>query len=344
MFKLVLIIGLLFPFTFGAYNESPENIVIARYNEARQDYVLNRWGNDQYLDSRFLMKKLSDEFYSCDIIKLFQSLDQNRDRQMAHFFIAKSLTLYRGIEESEIWRESLDPTINSAISFFKRSRTLMYGISKRDLESAKDILPSLLSIQEKYLHHLREDEEKMELASRWIKEFEYIATNFDVPNLDDLLTEYRYLRSMAKIYKGAIPKDGPDRFPILRSYYSLRIRCNNLFRRCWRTLDDFKFARLPRKLLFLIITGHYRHITFEFLGNDKDYSDIVFNRELYDIGETFKNKLKEGIILPHKSMMKNLIFVEYLQNCIKPGGNINNLSERDLWLIKVVLYILSILK
>jgi hypothetical protein len=279
--------------------------------------------------------------------KLFHILDQNGNRQMAHFVFAKGLEIMRPFRiKKDIWNEHFDPTINSAIAFFKKAKSLMFYICKCEKRLAFAALPILLSIQRRYLHHLKDAPDRMELAKRWIKEYEFISHTLDFGNLYALLNLYHYLRLMAKKYEGEIPKfekDPNERFLILKSLNLFKIHCEDIYKNRWEELDGDLFTAIPKKVLYLIMMDRPKCMIFKFFIHPEVFSDdnlFFYNNDFLNLASIFKSKFHNQLsFIPGYPTDKNPIFVKFLNSCTED----NSLSKRDILLAWVILYLDPIL-
>jgi hypothetical protein len=349
--KFFLQLSLFFPLIFGASYEAPEDELIQLYKETKGFYLQNPNNTSYYSPFSVLHKELSKLLKDClqiDPINLFNILNQNVDRQMAHFFFGKILLIEyeRDSVSSSIWKKHLDPRPKSSRSFFKKSKELMRIVCGRyDAETVKAILPIILSIQRRYLHHLKEYEDRVE-AARWINEFEMILQTFDPGNIEILLNLYKKLGNMALEYNGNIPWTGKDRFFIKSSLTLFEIYCRQFYNNHWMDLNEF--TAVPRKILYFIFVNRIaKESVFRLLR----YPELLFLSDFYCYNNHFSDILD---ILEIESKIKAFNYSEsflkdnpqhanLLRECI--GNNPPcYFSEKYLWLIKGFFYVLPILQ
>jgi hypothetical protein len=347
------LIGFFISLIFGASHDLLGDKLIHLYRHTRDFYFVKQ--RDPSLEPLFdkLYKDLDGFLRGCwssDAVGLLNALRERENRQLAHYVFGKILSflLPNKWERFNIWKVHLSPRIISAVFFFKKSKSLIYNVCRNYSDVSKEILPIILSIQRQYLHHLKDDKAKMKIAKRWIEEYELVVHKEDFRDLDKFLKLFYYLKSEATACEGNIPKTGSDGFLIKSALHSLKIRCKLFYDVYWKELDDYKFTTLPKQLLFLIVIDRGKFMTFQFLNNPRmgDRLDFdIFNKDFEKIVGIFFQKSKKSLFVDGLDPFeKHLDFVEFLQHSIEPGGNTDNLSEKERWLIRVIFYLLTIIK
>jgi glycosyltransferase involved in cell wall biosynthesis len=260
--------------------------------------------NPTFVASRKRLSLFLKESFENNPVALFDSLLQKGERQLTHYVFRKAVKfiLPGRVDVVSGWKEALDSSITSSISFFKRAKTLMFSFSSGDPEIFKKILPILLEIQTKYLPLLEEDKTKMEEARRWIDEYRYISDTFDPGNLHAFLKLFYSLRSKAKIYKGKIPTNAKEKFEVLRQLHLFDIYKNNFYYHHWEKLATLEVSSLPQELLFLlVIINRPKRFAFKSLYNPRG----VCPSKLFNFNPDFNNLIK----FYEKKFNKNIYYV-----------------------------------
>jgi hypothetical protein len=345
---------LLLPLILGACYEYAEDRLVPFYRNTKDLYLGKQNGSplkSQFKRSRKKLSKLVNRLFSSNPTELFNVLHRITDRRLTHYIFGLVISIISPdpIDDRDIWKEHLDPSINSAISFFKRSRTLMRSLCKNDKSVVKETLPVILSIQKRYLHHLRDNVEKLDEAKMWIGEYEYISHTFKPGNLNILLKLYKDLRAMATIYEGEIPKAGKESFLVQRALNLFKIYCYQMYNNHWRELEGYKFTAIPKGLLYLIMIELSKETNFIILEGTESglISDFfIFNYEFNDLKKIFERKsnTKEKVLISDFLLKDNPQFADFLRNSIKPQGNAYKLREKQLWIIEAFFYVLPILE
>jgi hypothetical protein len=349
--RIIISICFIVHLIFGALYADNQHEIIHLYKQAKDLYLAHL--KDPSLKPQFenSCRKI-DSFidgYEKDPTKLLNVLRQNGSRQVAHVIFGKMIErFYPHRKRRNLWEEHLNSDITSAISFFKRSLTLMYNFCTNNYSLVKEGIPIILSIQRRHLHHLRGDEDKLEEVKRWIKEYEFIPYTFEPGNLHVLLTLFRYLRQMAIEHKGVIPMAREHRFSILRALHLFKIHSHHCFHFHWEELKVF--TAFPKYLLYHLMVDRSIRDTFRLLFKIRIKSNhcitnfFSYSKDFNNLRRIFEIMFKKFIIVFNHPMKVDPDFFQFLHCCIKGNGNPYNLSQRELWLIQVVFWVFSIPK
>jgi hypothetical protein len=358
--KVFTLIFIFFPHIFGISYERAEDVLIQLYRETKRVYLQNPKNTSYYSPFGEMRRKLTELLrgsLQIEPIILFDILNQNVDLQMAHFFFGDIISIESQYfdqfsDDSEdwrykdVWEEHLDPSSKSVKSFFEISKELMRIVCSRyDSETIKAIMPIILSIQSRYLHHLKESEDKME-AARWINEFELIVQTFDPGNIDVLLNLYKKLGKLAVKHKGKIKEAGEDKFLVLRLLTLFHIYCRQFYSNHWELLDGYKFTAIPLELLTFIILDFSQEWIFNLLRRppflDKCLLIDFFeknNQEFSLIFKIFENNLNIEFSSMRFFFEDDPPVAKFMRESM--GANPNpQLSEKQLWLIKCFFHII----
>jgi hypothetical protein len=351
-----------FSLIFGVSNEFVKGELIQLYEDSKLLYLrgpINARSNFQFKLLYWKLEELFGMYLEKDQKGLFNILDQSANRQVVHFFFGlyslkldpkKPAFLIRTVpreqsgERYEIWSEHLDTSSNAAKLFFARSFSLIRILCKRDLEVAYDVLPIILSIQNRYLYHLQADRDRIEVAG-WISEFGLIA-HYKKWNLEPLLKLYERLRLVVRKYD-EIPKEGKDIFFISNSLNLVELFCNLFYYKFWEELDGYKFTAIPRELLYLILIKFPKEKIFKLLRFPKkcSVSDFGYSSDFFNIFKGFKATLNEEEMIEYSDLpFQHPQFIYYLRSSVMPQVIHTNFSKKQMWLIKCFLHILPILK
>jgi hypothetical protein len=350
--KILFLVGLFFPSIFGAYYEPSEHEVFLLFSQAKNLYLSRQFHRDKTLRYKFnvankkLTKYLKTSFEK-DLAGLLNIIKQGRNKQVTYFVFRKLLSsLALCINGLNIWKETLDRGINSSISFFKRSKTLMYIFCRGNPSIAKEIVPLFLLIQRQHLCHLKEDQVKLKKVTRWIFFYEEIVRNFEPVDLNVLLNLYKELSSLAKIHKGVIPQEGDEEFKVKSLLHRFNILSNQYYNDSWEQLDNYLFTSLPQGFLYLLIGNLSKDLVFRYLNDEKNWNlqnYILLKDDFKIIIEVYKEEIGTGVLFMDFEFIDFPDFVGFLRKFISKDSPYP-LRKKEQWLIKMIFFIIPYFK
>jgi hypothetical protein len=284
------------------------------------------------------------QYYKEDPIELFNSVMRNRDLQVTCLIIGLlniSMKKYLSLE-FEICSTELYPMINSPTFYFGVAKELMFNVSNKRWTSHKEILPILCSIQRHYLPNLDGDERQV--AEGWIAEYEFLYHSFDPSDLNAFLKLFQDLWKTAILFVGPISYHRSSlEIPILKLLNRFRLYCNHFYNSDWEKFNEVE--KFPLQLLFVFITGFSDNFIFIFLKDPKTVGPSLFyhslNKDFSWIQKIYETKFKCQINSKIDIFKPSHELSKFLHPFIKTDDKPCKLKEREKWLIRVLLHIIS---
>jgi hypothetical protein len=333
------IFSVLFPFlAFCSKCELTLDNLIYSYEKVKHLYLLQlkySLFNLQFVNSHNRMEKFLKLHYQNSPIELLRKVEENHNLRLANFVIG-CLTTFS--DPYDFWNKHLNT--NAISNFFESSKDLMrLLVITEDWAFSKKILSLLLSIQRQYLH-LFGSGIKFKKELKRIEKYEFICERFDPGNSDTLLHLYHHLQLSAIKNKGIIPND----LSVSKSLTLLKIYAFHFRQFDWKKLDEFSI--LPAKLLFIIIYPSFRKDIFLFLYDANIYKSTFFFHDLIfnDLIWAYESKCHSALNSPPTALHSSPQLLQFMQDCIESKVIGCNLGAKDFWLIKITLYIVSILQ
>jgi hypothetical protein len=268
---------------------------------------------------------------------LFQIIRENGNFQAAYFVVlALSFDMYITDMYDEIANTNFAST-----KFFERSKSLVvHLLRQKDWPAYKEAFAIFLSIQRQYLVHLKPNREKWEKVGDWISSYEFVYQSYDPSDRNAFHSLFYNLQSIAKRFKGKIPKSKPNRFYVLNLLRLFEAYRNYSFIHDWENLN---VKEIDASLLCLILLAEFpKSRIFEFLINPKvsasDFGNFSF--EFAKVVATYEVKARTLFFTSSSSFHHSTRFYKYLQsvNC----GNTYNFEGKRLWFIKTLLHLISV--